>query len=74
MKANLKAFMDWQIIPRMLRNVDKRDLSVNLFGQTGTAYISTQGQRVLPLFCPDLQNTRHNDPLRRQKDGLSDKE
>ncbi|WP_164219273.1 lactate 2-monooxygenase [Virgibacillus sp. YIM 98842] len=34
MEANLKAFTDWQIIPRMLRNVDKRDLSVNIFGQT----------------------------------------
>jgi L-lactate dehydrogenase (cytochrome) len=34
MQANLKAFTDRQIIPRMLRNVDKRDLSVNLFGQT----------------------------------------
>ncbi len=34
MEANLKAFTDRQIIPRMLRNVDKRDLSVNILGQT----------------------------------------
>jgi L-lactate dehydrogenase (cytochrome) len=34
MQANLKAFTDRQMIPRMLRNVDQRDLSVKLFGQT----------------------------------------
>jgi L-lactate dehydrogenase (cytochrome) len=34
MQANLKAFTDREIIPRMLRNVDKRDLSVNILGQT----------------------------------------
>src|SRR5690625_1604920 len=33
MQANLKAFTDRQIIPRMMRNVDQRDLSVELFGQ-----------------------------------------
>ncbi|GIO23821.1 lactate 2-monooxygenase [Oceanobacillus sp. J11TS1] len=33
MQANLEAFTKQRIIPRMLRNVDKRDLSVKLFGQ-----------------------------------------
>ncbi|WP_339235618.1 lactate 2-monooxygenase [Oceanobacillus sp. FSL W7-1281] len=33
MQANLKAFSKQEIIPRMLRNVDQRDLSVNLFGK-----------------------------------------
>ncbi|UUI03547.1 lactate 2-monooxygenase [Oceanobacillus jeddahense] len=33
MRANLKALSKQEIIPRMLRNVDQRDLSVNLFGQ-----------------------------------------
>lgn len=33
MEANLKAFTNREIIPRMLRNVDQRDLSVELFGQ-----------------------------------------
>ncbi|MDY0394360.1 alpha-hydroxy-acid oxidizing protein [Virgibacillus halophilus] len=32
MKANLRAFEKWQIVPRMLRDVEIRDLSVNLFG------------------------------------------
>ncbi|MFB4169400.1 lactate 2-monooxygenase [Virgibacillus sp. JSM 102003] len=34
MKSNLRAFDRWNIVPRMLRNVDDRDLSVNLFGHT----------------------------------------
>lgn len=34
MKANLEAFDRWQILPRMLRNVENRDLSVDLFGDT----------------------------------------
>ncbi|WP_040979421.1 lactate 2-monooxygenase [Oceanobacillus jeddahense] len=33
MRANLKALSKQEIIPRMLRNVDQRDLSVHLFGQ-----------------------------------------
>ncbi|MBP1949665.1 isopentenyl diphosphate isomerase/L-lactate dehydrogenase-like FMN-dependent dehydrogenase [Virgibacillus litoralis] len=34
MKSNLRAFDRWNIVPRMLRNVEDRDLSVNLFGHT----------------------------------------
>ena len=32
-KANLAAFDRWRIVPRMLRDVSKRDLSAELFGQ-----------------------------------------
>jgi isopentenyl diphosphate isomerase/L-lactate dehydrogenase-like FMN-dependent dehydrogenase len=31
-RANLEAFDHWSIVPRMLRNVSQRDLSVELFG------------------------------------------
>ena len=34
MRENLAAFRRWRIIPRMLRDVSQRDLSVQLFGQT----------------------------------------
>ncbi|WP_106498223.1 lactate 2-monooxygenase [Lentibacillus sp. Marseille-P4043] len=34
MKANLQAFDRWKIVPRMLRNVEDRDLTVELFGKT----------------------------------------
>jgi lactate 2-monooxygenase len=33
MRANLEAFDRWRIVPRMLRDVSDRDLSVELFGQ-----------------------------------------
>src|SRR5260370_7673937 len=32
MRANREAFYRWRILPRMLRDVSKRDLSVELFG------------------------------------------
>ncbi|GGC95548.1 L-lactate 2-monooxygenase [Thalassobacillus devorans] len=34
MQANLHAFDRWELVPRMLRNVEKRDLHVQLFGDT----------------------------------------
>ncbi|MFZ0368899.1 MAG: alpha-hydroxy-acid oxidizing protein, partial [Halobacillus sp.] len=34
MDANLEAFKKWKIVPRMLRNVESRDLKVELFGHT----------------------------------------
>ncbi|TFB19582.1 alpha-hydroxy-acid oxidizing protein [Filobacillus milosensis] len=34
MDSNVSGFNRWQIIPRMLNNVDERDLSIELFGQT----------------------------------------
>jgi lactate 2-monooxygenase len=33
MSANRRAFEQWQIVPRMLRNVEERDTSIELFGQ-----------------------------------------
>ncbi len=33
MRANLEAFRRWRIVPRMLRNVEQRDLSIDLLGQ-----------------------------------------
>ncbi len=33
MRANLESFYRWRIVPRMLRDVSRRDLSVELFGQ-----------------------------------------
>jgi lactate 2-monooxygenase len=34
MKANLQSFDRWKIVPRMLRNVEDRNLEVQLFGHT----------------------------------------
>jgi lactate 2-monooxygenase len=34
LKANLEAFNRWKIVPRILRNVENRDLTVNLFGHS----------------------------------------
>lgn len=34
MRENREAFERWRIVPRMLRDVDERDLSVDLFGET----------------------------------------
>ncbi len=34
MRANLEAFRHWRIVPRMLRNVSQRDLTIELFGQS----------------------------------------
>src|SRR5580700_680915 len=33
MRANLEAFYRWRIVPRMLRDVSKRDLSVEVLGK-----------------------------------------
>jgi isopentenyl diphosphate isomerase/L-lactate dehydrogenase-like FMN-dependent dehydrogenase len=34
MRANRDAFAHWQLVPRILRNVEHRDLSISLFGRT----------------------------------------
>src|SRR6201986_4038198 len=34
MRANREAFERWKIVPRMLRDVSRRDLTVELFGRT----------------------------------------
>jgi len=33
MRANLEAFLRWEIVPRMLRDVSSRDMSVEIFGK-----------------------------------------
>ncbi len=33
MAANRRSFEEWQIVPRMLRDVSQRDMSIELFGQ-----------------------------------------
>ncbi|MFL5240665.1 MAG: lactate 2-monooxygenase [Gemmataceae bacterium] len=38
-RANRAAFQRWHIVPRFLRNVERRDLGVELFGQTHRAPI-----------------------------------
>lgn len=53
MSENRKAFERWRIVPRMLQNVDARDLSVSVFGQTFPAPI---------LFAPiGVQSIAHPD-------------
>lgn len=34
MEDNLQAFKDWKIVPRMLNDVEERDLSIDLLGKT----------------------------------------
>ena len=34
MRSNREAFAQWELVPRMLRNVAERDLSISLFGRT----------------------------------------
>lgn len=51
--ANLHAFDRWQIIPRMLRNVSERDLSVDLFGTTIPAPLLLAPIGVQTLAHPD---------------------
>ena len=43
MRANREAFARWQLVPRILRNVETRDLSVTLFGRAMPAPL---------LLCP----------------------
>jgi len=49
MRANLAAFERRRIVPRMLRNVGERDISVELFGRTLPAPILTAPVGVLEL-------------------------
>jgi lactate 2-monooxygenase len=39
MRANLEAFYRWRIVPRMLRDVSKRDLSVEVLGKRWPALV-----------------------------------
>ena len=51
--ANVAAFGDWRIIPRMLRDVSTRDLSVELFGQTYASPLIAGPVGVLELAHPE---------------------
>lgn len=53
MKENLSAFDRCKIIPRMLRNVEERDLSVELFGQTYATPILHAPIGVQSIIHPD---------------------
>jgi lactate 2-monooxygenase len=53
MRANLAAFERRRIVPRMLRNVGERDISVELFGRTLPAPLLTAPVGVLELAHAD---------------------
>jgi isopentenyl diphosphate isomerase/L-lactate dehydrogenase-like FMN-dependent dehydrogenase len=55
MHANRGAFRRWQIVPRMLRQVAERDLSVELFGQTLPAPVLCGPVGVLGIVHPDAE-------------------
>ncbi len=60
MRANLAAFDRWRIVPRMLRNVSERDLSVELFGRTLPAPVLLAPVGVQGILHPesDLASAR----------------
>ncbi|OYT72216.1 MAG: alpha-hydroxy-acid oxidizing enzyme [Armatimonadetes bacterium JP3_11] len=51
--ANRRAFDDWQIVPRFLRNVSQRDWSVELFGQKLPAPVYVAPVGVQGIVHPD---------------------
>ena len=51
--ANAAAFDKWRIVPRMLRDVSARDLSVSMFGRTYTSPVVAAPIGVLELAHPD---------------------
>lgn len=53
MRANLEAFARWRIVPRMLREVVGRDVSVQVLGATMPLPILTAPVGVLTLAHPD---------------------
>ena len=53
MLANREAFDRWKIVPRMLRDVSRRDLSVELFGARLPAPLLLAPIGVLELLHPD---------------------
>lgn len=52
-EANYDAFDAWRIVPRMLRDVSQRDLSVELFGRRHPTPLFTCPIGVLELVDPD---------------------
>jgi isopentenyl diphosphate isomerase/L-lactate dehydrogenase-like FMN-dependent dehydrogenase len=53
MKANLNAFSRWQIVPRMLRDISRRDLSVDLLGTRLPAPVLLGPVGVQEIIHPD---------------------
>jgi lactate 2-monooxygenase len=54
-RANLAAFDRWRIVPRMLRDVSRRDLTVELFGQTLPAPVLLGPVGVQNIIHPDAE-------------------
>jgi isopentenyl diphosphate isomerase/L-lactate dehydrogenase-like FMN-dependent dehydrogenase len=55
MRANREAFRRWRIVPRLLRDVSHRDLSIEVFGQTLRAPILLAPVGVLSIVHPDAE-------------------
>lgn len=53
MRANLEAFRRWRIVPRMLRNVSQRDLSVEVLGLSLPAPVMLGPVGVQGIVHPD---------------------
>ncbi|MDX1942719.1 MAG: lactate 2-monooxygenase [Saprospiraceae bacterium] len=53
MDANRRAFDEWQIVPRMLRDVSNRDISIEIFGQKLPSPFLTCPIGVLELAHPE---------------------
>jgi lactate 2-monooxygenase len=53
MRANLAAFERWRVVPRMLRDVSERDLSVELLGHTLPAPVLLGPVGVQGIIHPD---------------------
>lgn len=54
-RANRTAFERWRIVPRMLRDVDDRDLSVELFGETYPAPVGLAPVGVQSIYHEDAE-------------------
>ncbi|KAL4758617.1 lactate 2-monooxygenase [Aspergillus foveolatus] len=55
MDSNRLAFRQWKLIPKMLRKMDKQDISVNLFGQDYPTPLIMAPVGVQGLFHPDKE-------------------
>jgi lactate 2-monooxygenase len=55
MRANRDAFRRWRIVPRMLRDVAQRDLSLQLFGQALPAPVLLGPVGVQEIIHPDAE-------------------
>ncbi len=53
MDANLQSFNNWEIVPRMLRDVEERDLSIDLLGHTYSSPLLHAPIGVQSIIHPD---------------------